>query len=74
MRIATRLFLFELVEDSADRVLRLDGDRRNGQVLIIDCIGSVYTIWPEVGLAVVMSMLKFRIILKILIVWPILLI
>lgn len=62
------------MEDSADRMLRLDGDRRNGQILIIRSIGSVHTFWPKVVLGVVLILFELRIVLKVLIVWSILLI
>lgn len=62
------------MEDSADGMLRLDGDRRNCEILIIDSIGSVHTAWSEVGLGVVLTLLELRIVLKVLIVWSIFLI
>lgn len=62
------------MKDSADGMLRFDGDRRNGQILIIGSIGSVHTAWPEVVLGVVLTLFELWVILKVLIVWSILLI
>lgn len=62
------------MEDSADRMLRLDGDGRNGQVLIIESVGSMDTAGPKVRLSVILALLGLRIVLEVLIVRSILLI
>lgn len=62
------------MEDSADRMLRLDGDGRNGQILIIESVGSMDTAGPKVRLSVILALLGLRIVLEVLIVRSILLI
>ena len=55
-------------------MLRLDGDGRNVQVLIIESVGSMDTAGPKVRLSVILALLGLRIVLEVLIVRPILLI